>query len=359
MDFIDRLQELRDRLLKIKDQVQTEEATKNAFVMPFISALGFDVFNPMEVVPEFTADLGIKKGEKIDYCILKEGSPIIIIECKHWKEELDVHRTQLHRYFHVTEACFGVLTNGITYRFYTDLDEKNKMDDRPFLEFTFENFNENLATELKKFQKNVFDVESIVSTASDLKYSKQIREILSRELKEPSEEFVKYFASKVYTGRITQKILEQFTELVRKSAKHLISDMISDRLRFALDSEKQTVVSGEQTPEDENEGSEEAVKGVETTEDELDAYRIVKAILCKEVLLERIHHRDTKSYFGILLDDNNRKPICRMHFNGNNKYLGLFDENKKEEKVLLESLDDIYKHAERLQQMVKYYEGQE
>lgn len=355
MDFIDKLNDLKDRVLKLKNQVETEEATKNAFVMPFISALGYDVFNPMEVIPEFTADLGIKKGEKIDYCIKKDDSPIMIIECKHWKEKLDVHRTQLHRYFHVTETKFGVLTNGVVYRFYTDLDEANKMDDKPFLEFSFEKLSDSIGNELKKFQKDIFDVEGIFNNASDLKYSKQIKEMLSRELREPSEDFIKYFASKIYLGRVTQKVLEQFSVLVAKSSKQLISEMINERLQTALNTEPDTIVNDDEPVEIVEETND---NGIITTEEELDGFRIIKAILRKDVDLKRISARDKKSYFGVLLDDNNRKPICRLHFNSSKKYLGLFDENKIEDKIHIEEIDDIYEYAEKLRETIKFYDAE-
>lgn len=355
MDFIDRLSQLQERILDKKEQVQTEEATKNAFVLPFISALGYDVFDPMEVIPEFTADIGIKKGEKIDYCIQKDDEAVMIIECKHWSETLDVHQTQLHRYFHATSTRFGVLTNGIVYRFFTDLDDSNKMDDKPFLEFSFESFNENLVHELKKFQKSQFDVENIVHSASDLKYSKQIRDVLSQELKDPSEEFVRFFASKVYNGRLTQKVIEQFTDLVKKSAKNLISEMISERLQTALDKEKDAYA--EQPQEEETEASEEEKKGIVTTQEEIDGFNIVKSILRKVVNLNRINERDTKSYFNILLDDTNRQPICRLHFNGKTKYLGVFDENKKEERIKLETLNDIFNYSDKITRMIAVYDG--
>ncbi|WNJ20055.1 type I restriction endonuclease [Pontibacter sp. G13] len=355
MDFADKLAELKEKILKLKDQVETEEATKTAFVMPLISTLGYDVFDPSEVVPEYTADIGIKKGEKIDYCILKEAEPIIIIECKHWKENLDGHTTQLHRYFHATKTRFGILTNGIVYRFYTDLDEKNKMDSKPFFEVSLENLNESLINELKRFQKTQFDLDSIVSSASDLKYSKQIREILSQDLKEPSEEFVKYFASKVYEGRITQKVSEQFKGIVRKSCKHLISEIISERLQAALNTEK-VMATSEEIPEMKEEEVSVGKKGIVTTPEEEEAFRIVKAILVKEIGLSRVFPRDTKSYFGVLLDNNNRKPICRFHFNGTNKYLGLIDESKNEERFPLETLDQIYNYADKICKTVSFYE---
>ncbi|MTI30248.1 type I restriction endonuclease, partial [Xanthovirga aplysinae] len=334
MDLIEKLQEISDRIVKSKNLVTTEEATKNAFVMPFIQALGYDVFNPLEVVPEFTADIGTKKGEKVDYCICKEGEPAIIIECKHWQEKIDSHTSQLHRYFHTTSARFGIITNGISYKFYSDLEEQNKMDEKPFFEFSFEKLNENVATELKKFKKDHFDVEEIVSTASDLKYSKLIKDLLATELKEPSEDFVKYFAKRAYNGIVTKKIQEQFTVLVQKSAKQLLSEMISDRLKSALDTE------AEETQKEIQETEEKAIEekadnnGIITTEEELEGYRIIQAIIRRKIDLDRVFHRDTKSYFGVLLDDNNRKPICRLHFNSGNKYIGVFDENRNEEKVL-------------------------
>ena len=126
MDFKDQIKVLAERVIKLKENLQTEEATKTALIMPFIQALGYDIFDPTEVIPEYTCDLGIKKGEKIDYAICQDNAPIILVECKHWKENLDAHNSQLFRYFHVSKARFGILTNGIIYRFYTDLVEKNK-----------------------------------------------------------------------------------------------------------------------------------------------------------------------------------------------------------------------------------------
>ena len=134
MDFKDIIKQISERVERLKDSLPTEEATKNALIMPFINALGYDVFNPNEVLPEMTCDIGTKKGEKIDYAILENGEPIILIECKHWKQNLSLHDNQLLRYFNVSKAKFGVLTNGIIYKFYSDLEEPNKMDEKPFLE---------------------------------------------------------------------------------------------------------------------------------------------------------------------------------------------------------------------------------
>lgn len=352
MDLIDKLKSIGERVEKLKDQVGTEEATKNAFVMPFISALGYDVFNPTEVIPEFIADVGVKKGEKVDYCIQWDNAPAIIVECKHWKDVLTNHNSQLHRYFHVTSARFAILTNGILYRFYTDLDAPNVMDEKPFLEFSIDKLNDGIVNELKKFTKSNFDINEIVNNASDLKYSKEIKAILASEFQDPSEDFVRYFAAKVYSGRITSKVLEQFKGLVLNSTRNLLSEMISGRLEKALESEK---TAHEEPGLQEPETVEEEKSEIETTEEEMQGFRIVQAILMKHIDINRIAYRDAKTYFNVLLDDNNRKPICRLWFNRSQKYLGVFDENKKEERIPIEKLEDIFEHGDRIVSAVYHY----
>ena len=131
----DKLKKISENIWKRKEYVETEEATKNAFILPFLEALGYDIFDPMEVVPEFTADIGTKRREKVDYAIMKDSNPIMIIECKSCAADLDnLHISQLYRYFSVTPVRFGMLTNGIVYKFYTDIEKSNIMDNKPFLE---------------------------------------------------------------------------------------------------------------------------------------------------------------------------------------------------------------------------------
>jgi hypothetical protein len=214
VDLIDRLRELALRIPKQLPYLSTEEATKTALVMPLISALGYNVFDPTEVVPEFIADVGTKKGEKVDYAILRDGQPIILFECKWSGCNLDeAHASQLYRYFTVTPARFGVLTNGLQYRFFSDLEEPNKMDSRPFLILDLQNLDERAIEELKKFAKSSFDLESIISTASELKYTDGMKRVLYEEWVNPSEEFVRLFVGRVYSGRFTQAIKDQFTQI--------------------------------------------------------------------------------------------------------------------------------------------------
>lgn len=355
MDFKDELKQLGERVAKLKDQIQTEEATKNAFIMPFIRALGYDVFNPLEVVPEFVSDVGIKKGEKIDYAIFKDGSPTILIECKHWAQNLDLHDGQLLRYFHVSKAKFGLLTNGIIYRFYSDLVEANKMDEKPFLEFNITDIKDNQIEELKKFHKSYFDIESIVNTASELKFMNELKHLIQKEFTNPSAEFVKHFARQVYPSVITQKVLEQFTNLMKRSLQQHISDLITERLKIALKKEDEVSASG---------GADESADSVEqseenkvlTTVEELEGYMIIKSILRAKVQANRIFYRDAQSYFAILLDDNNRKTICRLYMNGTKKYIGTFDGQKKETRHELSSLDDIFQYSDQMQATVDNYE---
>jgi hypothetical protein len=351
MDLKDQIKVIADRT-KHKDQIQTEEATKNAFVMPFLQSLGYDVFNPLEVVPEFIADVGIKKGEKIDYAIFKDGTPTILIECKHWAQNLDIHDGQLLRYFHVSKAKFGMLTNGIVYRFYSDLVMPNKMDEKPFLEFNITDVKDNQIEELKKFHKINFDAESIVNTASELKFMNELKHLLNQELTNPTPEFVKHFAKQVYPSVITAKVLEQFTELTKKSIQQHISDLITDRLKTALSKEDEKSNDINNTVE----LNSEDVSKINTTDEELEAFLIVKTILRQHIPSSRVTYRDAQSYFAIFLDDNNRKAVCRLYLNGGKKFIGTFDESKKETKNEIESLDDIFNYSELLLKTIETYE---
>ena len=351
MDFKDAIKQLSERVIKQKELVHTEEATKHAFVMPFLQALGYDVFNPLEVVPEFIADIGIKKGEKVDYAIMKEEKPIILIECKHWSADLDPHSSQLFRYFHTTKAKFAILTNGLESKFYTDLDEKNKMDEKPFFIFDLNDARDNQIEELKKFHKNYFDTDTIVSTASELKYLSQLKSLLNTEFNNPSQDFVKHFAKQIYTaGIITQKILDQFIELTKKSVQLYINDLITDRLKLALQKEE-----ADQKNLVPIENLMEAEEKITITQEEIDSFNIVKSILRRHVPLSKINYRYAQSYFPINFENNNRKPICRMHLSGSKKYIGLFNEDKHEVKVELTSLDDIFLHSEHLTRTVIGY----
>jgi hypothetical protein len=365
MEFDERVAALATKVRNQRDAIQTEEAAKNAFVMPFISMiLGYDVFDPLEVIPEFTADVGVKKGEKVDYAIMRDGEVQILIECKQPSTSLKLeHASQLYRYFSVTNARIAVLTNGQIYNFYTDLDAPNKMDSKPFLVLDLEDIDDGLLPELRKLTKEVFDLESIISAAEELKYLGQIKRAMAAQFREPEDEWVRFFTTRVYEGSRTQKVRDQFRALVVKASSQFIRDEVNDRLKSALNSglpgQVDEVSSGMLDSEEVALSDVDRDTEVETTLEEITGYQIVKAIACSEVKPQRIAGRDAKSYFAILLDDNNRRPIARLHFNGKaRKYLGTFDANKTETRHLIDSLDEIYLHAEEIRNAVRILLGE-
>lgn len=354
MDFKDCCKQLAERVSSLKEQICTEEATKNAFIMPFIQMLGYDVFNPTEVIPEMDCDLVKRKGEKIDYAIMKDGEPIMLIECKHWKQDLSLHSTQLQRYFVASKAKFGVLTNGIIYRFFTDLAKPNIMDTTPFLEINMEELKDAAIEELKKFHKSYFDLDNIMSTANQLKYVSELKTLIRSEFNAPSADFVKFFAKQIYDSPITQRVLEQFTELVKRSLTSHINDVMSDRLNVAMKATSETSMQADTSSIQELPDDKEEQKYI-TTEEELEGFYIVKSILRNNIESGRITYRDAQSYFAIFADDNNRKPICRLYFNTANKQIGIFDSDKNEHKRKIASLDDIYNFHEELKNAVQRY----
>lgn len=374
MDFKDSVLQLSERIGKQKDSIATEEATKNAFILPLISALGYDVFNPFEVVPEVDCDLNKKKGEKIDYAIKHDDEIILLIECKHCAQNLNLHDTQLRRYFAATNARFGVLTNGIEYRFYTDLEKPNIMDDKPFLVVDMLDLSDADIEQLKKFHKSYYDVSKILDTAQELKYTTQLRSVLSGEFNSPSPDFVKYITKQVYDGVVNQKVLEQFTPLVKRAISGIVNDAISERLGIAIRSVDETPKVAAPEPAADAAAAPEAPapsaqkvlppgvvfmdeeRGIVTTQEEIDGYLIVKAIVRSVVDVSRVTYRDAQYYFSVLMDDNNRRPICRLRLNAKSvKYIGLLDAERNETKHEIKSLDDIYNFADALRAAAASY----
>ena len=348
MDFTESIKQFSERVSMLKDTVSTEEATKMSLVVPLFQILGYDVFNPSEFCPEYVADVGIKKGEKVDYAILDNGQPTILIECKSCSEQLDKHSSQLFRYFGASPAKFGILTNGIIYRFFTDLEESNKMDLVPFLEINMLNLKDSSINELKKFAKENFDKEKIFSTAEELKYSSLIKGLLSREYETPSENFIRFILSDIYEGQKNQKIIEKFTPVVKRAFSSFVNEIVNNKISSALVDESDSI--------DEAEAIEEApVSKIVTTKEEIEGFYIIRGLLAGTVPVEDIVHRDTESYFGILYKNNNRKPICRLNLDTKNKQLLIPDENKKFERIYIESLNDIYKYQNQLIDVAKRY----
>lgn len=368
MDFKDQILQLSDRIKKQKDSISTEEATKNAFIMPLIASLGYDVFNPFEVVPEMDCDLIRKKGEKIDYAIMKDENPILLIECKHCKQDLNLHDTQLQKYFVASKSRFGVLTNGIEYRFYTDLEKVNIMDERPFLVVNMLDLSDADIEQLKKFHKSYYNEDNVLSTANELKYTTEIKEIFNKEIQSPTSDFVRFFAKQIYTtGQITQKVVEMFTPLVKKSMSIVINDIIAERLNTAMKNDEQVedttnLSSNLANPPKENAESKlpegivymDKEAGIVTTQEEMDAYNIVRSILRRNVDASRITYKDYKSYFVISLDNSQWYWICRISIGARKKQIGIpVNKYKSCDWIQIDSIDDIFKYADRLEESIK------
>ncbi|QBX99559.1 restriction endonuclease [Rhodophyticola sp. CCM32] len=330
---------LAERVRQHSETIQTEEAVKTSVVLPFLRALGYDVFNPAEVIPEFTADTPGKRAEKVDYAIQKDGEMLLLIECKGLSTQLNQrHLGQLFRYFSVTKTRFALLTNGQEYQFFTDLDETNRMDERPFFVFDLLNFSPSSISELNKFSRSEFSVDVILAQAERLRYVSAAKRLLHDWFDAPPDELIKLVANEIHSGRVTAQVREVLSKVIVTAMREIVRDRLQTRLSSALED-----------PSDETLEKEAQIKGrdIETTEEEMEGFLLVKALLRGAVDVERVAIRDAKSYCAILLDDNNRKPLARLHFNGRSKYLGLFD-GDQEERVQVTSLDDIIPLQDRL-----------
>lgn len=340
------IKKLWEKFLENKSRIQTEESTKNAFIMPFIQILWYNVFDPSEVVPEFTADVWIKKWEKVDYCIMKWGKPIILVECKQRSQDLNNHSSQLFRYFHVTKARFAILTNWYEYKFFSDLEEPNKMDQNPFLVIDITDESTYKDKSLDKFIKENFDEKAVISSASMMKLKGKIHSYLSDQFYGADDDFVKFIWSKIYNGRMTAKAIDEIRPIITKSWKSLVNTIVTKTLEEKIS--KIEIEKKIDIIEDEDD------KGIETTLEELEGFFAIKSMCKGKIDLSRITHRDTKSYFGILVDDNNRKIVCRLHFNGSRKCLWILNDDKSETKFDLDGIDDLYKYWSKIKKRIEF-----
>lgn len=339
-----RIEEMQD-----SDSVKTEEGTKQAFVLPFLQILGYDVFKPTEVIPEYTADIGIKQGEKIDYAIMLDGNePSLLIECKACHSKLSTENEgQLIRYFNTLKARFAILTNGIIYKFYSDFERPNIMDRTPFFEINLLNPKSINYNELEKFSKKEFNVEKISTTAKRLKTINTVRSILNQEFsgEEPSEEFTRCIFEKIPNrGSFSPTVKKELPPIIKAAIESIINERIQISLNETL--AKYEKKSEELLPPENIE---------EPTPEEKDAFNIIRAIASEIADPERVKIRDAKSYCAILFDDNNRRPVCRLFFNDPEKKSIVFFDTVPEGKVKIGNLSEIFLHKEHILATVRKY----
>lgn len=303
MAFSDSLRTLANQIEERRRQVVTEEAVKQALILPFLSLLGFDIWNPAELIPEYRAGWA-KNNEKIDYCLQIHGKAVLFVEAKGPGETLANHDAQLAKYFNSTpDLKFAIITNGVQHRFFTDLQEPNLLDKKPFFEFNFEGFTDADIAVLERFRKDVFSVDSLVSYAEDLVFLGTLKNQFKRLLREPSDEFISFAVKEAHIvdTRVTAKVIERFRPLVKESISAAVLEIVQQSLlpqAAALETvaapsvEEGIVIDGKDA---------EVGQRVVTTEEEREAFAIVKEIVGPHVPnAELIKARDTESYFAVM-----------------------------------------------------------
>lgn len=371
---LSQIQALAERVRDALNEGLNEANTKTSLVMPFLNAMGYDVFNHNEVALEYTSEWGTKKGEKVDIAILKDGQPIMLIECKALGDPLDTGKcSQLFRYFSTLPARIGILTNGQRYLFFSDIEKENIMDAMPYMEIDLLNFNERCLPDLKKLTKQSWDLDGVLSSAEILKFVFAIKPLIAQDFSEPTEPIVRYYAGQCYGGKLTSRIVEAFSPIVKRAFSEYISDLIAKRLDNARQAEEmplQKVIPVDSPVEKTHNlpvEPETGKDGIVTHNTEVWALVAIRTLLRDVVSPSRIVMRDQKSYCSILLDDNNRKPICRLfnfdHFDwgmdniGENAYILILTEsNEKGERHNLQYVDDIYPLTEPLVKAVMRHE---
>lgn len=273
----------------------SEEATKTALILPFISALGYDIFDPDEVVPEFTSDVGTKKGEKVDYAIKSSGNPIIIIECKKLGEipisgkcaGLD----QLYRYFQNTRVDIAILTDGIIYCLFTDSKDKNVMDLDPFFCFDLSKIDAPTLSAISYISKNSFSFDKLMSLINGVKIYNHVQSTFCKNINEEmDDDFCKYFISGFYEGRFSPSVKTQYEPIIKSAI--LDCQIGGDYLDLSFVHKKPDIV---------------------TTQDELDALIIIRTILSVNGFdWKRISLIDAKTYCSVVIDGNTRNNLCRL-----------------------------------------------
>jgi len=347
MDFADQIRQLAKTFENKKEGLETEEATKQALILPLLQALGYNIFDTGEVNPEYNADIGTKKGEKVDYAIILDNKPVILVEAKCCGEDLKRHNSQIYRYFAPSKARFAVLTDGITYQFYSDIDETNVMDKYPYFTINItSSISDTEIEELRKFHKDNFNAIKIAKAAQRLKYVGKLKNYLTDQIVEPNNEFAKFFIKKIYDGSLTKKVIDKLKPVVVESFSEYINEVVREKYERAL-----APNPAPDEPVLENDGVDD---GIITTNEEIESYQIVRAILRSKIPADQIGCKDYKSHFSILYEDHPWKWICRFRFQKKRKTVDLRDSDGGEIKLTIERLDDLFNLSSQLHESLGY-----
>ncbi|MEH2118194.1 type I restriction endonuclease [Nostoc sp.] len=331
MGFIEDITKLSEQVRKRADQVVGEEATKMALIVPFLSALGYDVYDPSEVMPEYVADFAIKKAgqfEKVDYALAINNNIVMLVEAKARGQKAEAHDGQLSRYFNgLLTTKIAIVTNGVEYRFFTDLLDKNVMDKEPFFSFNILEYDIKDVDNLKFFHRDNFDVTAITNYAEEMVYVKGMTQLLGNLLRSPSEEFVRFLVAELGTvapsyeikGRMTGRVIEKFKPIVKKSIQGSLVELMTRSLSQEITQPVEVEVEQEIEEEDKQQESQESTKIV-TTAEEIEAFEKIKAITQTSRSYNfELQYKDTVSYFGIKLVGKTTWWFLRLYLSSQKK----------------------------------------
>lgn len=318
MGFENELKILSNQIMERKQVITNEEMTKQSLIIPFLQLLGYDVFNPLEVKPEYDADFGFKKGEKVDYAIFRNDEPIIFIEAKAVNEKLTIHNGQLARYFNATPSVkVAILTNGIEYQFFTDLTEANIMDRKPFYTFNIESFNEIDIENIERFRKEKYEPKSILTLAEDLVYLSNLNATLKDLFTNPSDDFLRFLIKDFSSNRVTTSVIERFRPIVKKAINSALLEIIREGLTETA-STTETKMKSVQAVSNVKESKK---LGIITIEDEIRGYELIRGILDKAHRdISQVKYKDTVNYFNIYVETIS-KWFVRLKVERGNKYV--------------------------------------
>lgn len=232
MNLKETIEVLNNVISENSELIKNEESTKQFLILPLLKGLGYDTYSPQEVTPEFTADFH-KKNEKVDYAISINGQPQIFLEAKSINNKINKSAPQLSRYFSTFPSVkLGILTNGVEYHFFTDLNDSNIMDTKPFFIFNITNYNEEDFESLTKFSKNLYDEESIKKLAESLIYFQSFKSVIKEIFEFPNDDFIKFVIKERFKFKVTQQFINTSRPIILKSIQEALSEVISEKFNI-------------------------------------------------------------------------------------------------------------------------------
>ncbi|CNC22897.1 type I restriction endonuclease subunit R [Yersinia pseudotuberculosis] len=312
--FADKLRAHSDHVKKVSHHCSTEETTKQALILPMLDILGFNSYDPTKVKAEYGADFpGVKVGERVDYALFCHGVPVMFIEAKGYNQKLDNHCPQLSRYFNATpEVTIAAITNGIQWRFFTDLKQRNIMDTSPFLQIDVDETSDSDSHQLYQFRHDQFQPEALRTLAEESIYLSAFTDVISDSLRNVDSDFVRYVAGRSSVQRqLNQKFLDVITPLVKMAVERAVSAMVVSGLSMASNKDKEieaTFVSELKHVDETAPVVDPDNPNIITTHNERLFYSNIQLLLGENA---DISAKDTVSYYNILCQGKSNRWVVR------------------------------------------------